>query len=70
MAAAATLSERVAIIDERLKALCAARRTLDDPEVDAARQQLRETCSLLLLTDYAFAQVRTRRAGGVACVQT
>ena len=58
MAPSAAAFDQVTALDAKLKGLCGARRGLDDPEVEATRQQLCDDCTALLLSDYPFATVR------------
>jgi hypothetical protein len=67
MAPSAAAFDQVAALDAKLKALCGARRGLDDPEVEATRQQLCDDCTALLLSDYPFATVRGRAKHAWLC---
>jgi hypothetical protein len=53
----AALYSEVIKLDKKLTNLCTNRRSLDDPDVEAARSLLCEKSAALLLTDYTYATV-------------
>lgn len=54
----AALYSEVIKLDKKLTNLCTNRRSLDDPDVEAARSLLCDKSAALFLTDYTYATVR------------